>query len=137
MAKSEPITARLSSELDRWVTDEARRTRRAKATVLEALAEEALKARRFPGIAFRGDDWDRRAWITGSAMDVWEIVQAFRECGSVDELTVQGSLSERQIKMALAYCQHYPEEIDARVERGRRQLAELRAEYPGVELIEL
>ena len=137
MAKSEPITLRLSSELDRWVTDEARRTRRPKGTVVEALAEEALKTRRFPGIAFRGDDWDRRAWMTGSALDVWEIVRAYQECASVDELAGQGSLSARQIKMALTYYQQYPEEVDARLERDRRQLDELRAAYPGVEAIEV
>jgi uncharacterized protein (DUF433 family) len=137
MAKSEPITLRLSSELDRWVTDEARRTRRPKGTVVEALAEEALKARRFPGIAFRGDDWDRRAWMSGSALDVWEIVRAFQENGSVDELAGEGTLSGRQIKVALAYYEHYPEEIDARLERDRRHLDELRVGYPGVEVIEI
>lgn len=137
MAKSEPITVRLSSELDRWVTDEARRTRRAKGTVVEALAEEALKARRFPGVAFRGDDWDRRAWMTGSALDIWEVVRAHQECGSVAELTAEGSLTERQIKVALAYYEYYPDEIDARLERDRRQLDELRAAYPGVEVIEI
>ena len=137
MAKSEPITLRLSSELDRWVTDEARRTRRPKGTVVEALAEEALKARRFPGIAFRGDDWDRRAWMTGSALDVWEIVRAYQECGSVDELAGQGGLSERQTKLALAYYLHYPEEIDDRLDRDHRQLDELRTAYPGVEVIEI
>jgi uncharacterized protein (DUF433 family) len=137
MAKSEPITVRLSSELDRWVTDEARRTRRPKGTIVEALAEEALKARRFPGVAFRGDDWDRRAWMTGSALDVWEIVRAFQAGGSADELAGQGGLSERQIRMALAYYEHYPEEIEARLERDRRQLNELRAAYPGVEVIEI
>jgi uncharacterized protein (DUF433 family) len=137
MAKSEPITLRLSNELDRWVTNEARRTRRPKGTVVEALAEEALKARRFPGIAFRGDDWDRRAWMTGSALDVWEIARAYQECGSVDELASQGSLSERQIRVALAYYEHYPEEIDARLERDRRRFDELRAAYPGVEVLEL
>ena len=137
MAKSEPITLRLSSELDRWVTDEARRTRRPKGTVVEALAEEALKARRFPGIAFRGDDWDRRAWMSGSALDVWEIVRAYQECGSVDELSSQGSLSERQVKVALAYYEHYPEEIDARLERDRRRLDELQAAYPGVAVLEI
>ena len=137
MTKSEPITLRLSSELDRWVTDEARRTRRPKGTVVEALAEEALTARRYPGIAFRGDDWERRAWVTSSALDVWEIVRAYQECGSVDELASQRGLSERQITMALAYYQHYPEEIDARLERDRRQLDDLRAAYPGVGVIEI
>lgn len=55
-----PFSVRLSTALDSAVTEEARRTKRSKGAVLEALAEEAMRARRFPGIAFRGDDWDRR-----------------------------------------------------------------------------
>jgi hypothetical protein len=137
MGKSEPITVRLSSELDRWVTDEARRTHRPKGSVVETLAEEALKCRRFPGIAFRGDDWDRRAWMTGSALDVWEIVRAYQESGSADVLAGQGGLSERQVKVALAYYQHYPDEVDARLERDRRQLDQLRGAYPGVGAVEI
>ena len=137
MVKSDPITVRLSSDLDRWVTDEAQRTRRPRGAVLAALAEEALKARRFPGIAYRGDDWDRRAWVTGSALDVWEVIRAYQESGSVDEVAAQGSLSERQIKMALAYYEQYPEEIDARLQRDRRPLNELRVAYPGVDVIEI
>jgi uncharacterized protein (DUF433 family) len=104
---------------------------------VEALAEEAVKARRFPGIAFRGDDWDRRAWMTGSPLDVWEIVKAFQECATVDDLISQSPLSERQIRVALAYYEHYPEEIEARLERDRRPIDELRVAYPGVEVIEL
>ncbi len=34
------------------------------------LAEEAMKTRFFPGIAFRGVDWDRRPWVIGTALDV-------------------------------------------------------------------
>jgi hypothetical protein len=37
---------------------------------MEARAEEALRMRLFPGIAFRGADCDRRAWVIGMALDV-------------------------------------------------------------------
>ncbi len=34
------------------------------------------------GIAFRGADWNRRPWMTGTAFDVWEIVAASRASAS-------------------------------------------------------
>ena len=51
MTKSQPITVRLSPEIDQWVKAEAKRTRRPQGSIVENLAEEALKARRFPGIS--------------------------------------------------------------------------------------
>jgi hypothetical protein len=75
MAKSAPFSLRLSDETDRLVTAEAKRTKRSKDSVVEALAEEALKARTVPGIAFRGDDYNHRAWLTGTSLDVWQVIE--------------------------------------------------------------
>jgi len=61
--KSPPFSLRLSEQTDRLVTAEAKRTKRSKGSVVETLAEEALKTRLVPGIAFRGDDYNRRAWL--------------------------------------------------------------------------
>ncbi len=90
MPKSQPVTVRLSPELDRWVSAEAKRTQRPKGTVVESLAQEALKARMLPGIAFRGDDWDRRAWVLGTSFDVWEVVRSFQDTGSIDAVASGG-----------------------------------------------
>jgi uncharacterized protein (DUF433 family) len=136
MPKSEPITVRLPPELDRWVTAEAKRTRRPKGTVVESLAHEALKGRQFAGIAFRGDDWDRRAWVIGTSFDVWEIVRTFQDLGSVDETARRGGLTPRQIRIALAYYERFPEEIDDLIDRDRRPLSELTAAYPMIELVQ-
>ncbi|MBA3945620.1 MAG: hypothetical protein H0X37_13770 [Herpetosiphonaceae bacterium] len=37
---------------------------------------------RFPGIGFRGPKHDRRAWLLGTALDVWEVIEAYPPCGS-------------------------------------------------------
>ena len=34
-----------------------------------------------PGIAFRGTESDRRAWVPGTALDGWEIVAGYEEMG--------------------------------------------------------
>ena len=74
--KSAPFSMRLSKRMEALVDVEARRTGRSKGAIVEALAEEALRMRLFPGIAFKGADWERRAWIIGTALDVWQIVDA-------------------------------------------------------------
>lgn len=109
---------------------EARRTGRSRSVVLEALAGEALRMRLFPGIAFRGADWERRAWVIGTALDVWQIVEAYRDIGSVQRIAAEGAASERQIRLAVAYSERFGEEIDAAIAANRLPLAQLRDQYP-------
>ncbi|MGH2874836.1 MAG: hypothetical protein ACRDNJ_00070 [Solirubrobacteraceae bacterium] len=135
MAKAAPFSMRLSDVTDRLVSDEARRTRRTKGAVVEALAEEALRTRRFPGIAFRGSDWNRRAWVIGTALDVWEIVIASRSYDTPPEMAAATDPSESQIRLALAYYSEFPDEIDATIAENRRPLAELQRQYPTIDTI--
>jgi uncharacterized protein (DUF433 family) len=135
--KTQPFSLRLAPQLARFVSEEARRTRRSRGAVIEALAEEAMRCRRFPGIAFRGSDWDRRAWVVGTALDVWEIIEAFQDFGTVGAMVTGSDLDERPIRLALAYYAEYPEEIDAAVSENRRPLEELRRTYPTIGVIEV
>lgn len=98
-----------------------------------ALAEEALKSRLVPGIAFRGVDWERRAWVIGTALDVWEIVDASRSFESVEAMAAETDLGERHIRVALAYYGRFPDEIDEAIQRNRRSLEELRATFPTID----
>lgn len=97
---------------------------------MDALNEEALRMAMFPGIAFRGDDFERRAWVIGTAHDVWQVVDAHRDFGSVEAMLAEGNLSERAIRLALAYYGRFPEEVDEAIAQNRRPLTELRAAYP-------
>jgi uncharacterized protein (DUF433 family) len=126
---------RLSDTTDRLVTEEARRTRRTKGAVVEALAEEALRTRRFPGIAFRGSDWDRRPWVIGTALDVWEIAAASRSYDTTIEMASATDLTEPQIRLALAYYAEFPEDIDAAIAENERPIAELQRQYPTIHTI--
>lgn len=132
-AKSKPFSIRISADTDALIASEARRTHRSKGAVIEGLAEEALRARMFPGLAFRGEDWDRRPWVIGTAFDVWQIVDAHRDFGSVEAMVAEGNLSERQIRLALAYHERFPEEIEEAIALQRRSLDQLHAEYPFVD----
>lgn len=135
MAKSKPFSIRLSKTTDELIAREAKRTRRSKGAVIEALAEEALRTRRFPGIAYRGADWNRRPWVIGTALDVWEIVRASREFSSPHEMVASSDLTEPQIRLALAYYEEHPEEVDDAIRESERPLEELRQEYPTFDVI--
>jgi uncharacterized protein (DUF433 family) len=131
-AKSAPFSMRISKSLEVLIDREARRTGRSRSAVLEALAAEAARARLFPGVAFRGVDWERRAWVIGTALDVWQIVEAHRDLGSVERMADEGAASERQIRLALSYYERFPEEIDAAIAENRRTVEQLRDDHPSI-----
>ncbi len=128
--KSAPFSMRLSKRMETLVDREAQRTGRSKGAIVEALADEALRMRLFPGIAFRGVDWERRAWVIGTALDVWQIVDAYRDIGSIERMAEGGSANERQIQLALDYYELFPEEIDAAVADSRQSIEQLEEEFP-------
>jgi len=121
---------RLSKRMEALVDREATRTGRSRGAIVEALAEEALRMRLFPGIAFRGTDWERRAWVIGTALDVWQIVDAHRDIGSIERMAEGGSANEHQIRLALDYYEMFPEQIDAAVADNRRPIEQLEKEFP-------
>lgn len=131
--KGAPFSVRFTSSTDRTVEDEARRTRRSKSAVVEALTQEAVQTRRFPGIAFRGDDARRRPWIIGTGLDIWEIVQMLEDFRSLESLVESTQLSERQVRLAVAYRDAYPKEIASALAENRRSLAEWQVLYPFIE----
>jgi hypothetical protein len=121
---------RLSKNMETLVELEASRTGRSKGAVVEALADEALRMRLFPGIAFRGVDWERRAWVIGTAFDVWQIVDAYQATGSIEQMADGEAASERSINLALAYYERFPDEVDAAIAENGRSIEELQNEFP-------
>jgi hypothetical protein len=89
MPKSKPFTIRLSEEVGGWLERENRRTKLPKGALLEALAEESIRTRRFPGIGFRGPEHSRRAWVIGTGLDVWEVVELYKGKGREAALGTQ------------------------------------------------
>jgi hypothetical protein len=97
------------------------------------LAEEAARTRRFPGIGFRGEDVNRRAWVIGSGLDKWEIIQMLEDFGSPQRLTEETHLTEPQVRIAVAYRDSYPDEISQAIEQNRRKPEEWRELYPFIQ----
>lgn len=134
--KGQPFSVRLEAETEMLVDAEARRTRRSKSAVVEAFTEEAARTRRFPGIAFRGDDARRRAWVIGSGLDVWEVIEMLEDFGSPEALVADTHLSSAQVRLAAAYRDAYPTEVDEAIADNRRPLDELRVLFPFIAVVE-
>jgi uncharacterized protein (DUF433 family) len=129
--KSNPFSIRLSQTTNRYVDAEARRTKRSKGAIVEALTEEAARMRRFPGIGFRGEEPYREPWVIGTGLDVWELIQMLQDYRSVVRLLEDHeNVSPRSVELAQAYHASYPEEIDEKIADNRRPLSELRELYP-------
>ena len=130
------MSLRLSEETDRLVTAEAKRTKRSKGSIIESLAAEALKTRLVPGVAFRGDDYNRRAWLLGTSLDVWQAIEAYKDFDeSFDLVIAETDLTARELRTALSYYERFPHEIDELIALDRVPLAQLRSEYPHAEVI--
>lgn len=130
-----PTSVRLPARIREYIVEEARRTKRTQSAVLESLIDEATRARQFPGIAFRGHDWDRRPWVVGTGLDVCEIVQAHQDFGSAEALASGSRLTENDIALALSYYERFRQEIDACIEENRRDLDDLKRLYPHVTVV--
>ncbi len=104
--------------------------------MVEELAEEAAKMRLFPGIGFRGRPG--RAWVIGSGLDVWEIVELARSYRD-DAAHLRAShplVSDRHLRLVRAYAERFSDEIEDLLEANSRPLEELRALYPFLEIPE-
>jgi uncharacterized protein (DUF433 family) len=111
---------RLPEATVREIESAASDTGRDFSSVARDLLVEAVKMKNCPGIIFADGPTGRRARVSGTGIDVWEIAAAFK---GVDENYIELQnvyhwLSEPQLRSALSYYALYPEEIDARVLRS-------------------
>lgn len=122
---------RLSEPVELLVREEAERSGRSRSQVVEELADEAARHRLFPGIGFRGPE-PRRAYVHGTGLDVWQIVELLDEYSDDPQALLDDHplLDERALALARAYADRFPEEIELHRRRQRRTLEELKTLYP-------
>jgi hypothetical protein len=130
LSRSQPFSIRLGEVAGLLVADEARRSGSSRNAVVEELAEEAAKTRLFPGLGFRGTP--RRAWVIGTGLDVWEVLELLRSHGGDENAlrTNHALVNERHLRLARAYATRFPAEIKRFTEIARRPVDETLALYP-------
>ena len=134
MAKAQPFSFRPSKRLDERLNSLAARTGLSKTAILETLADEAERTRRYPGIAFRGPDLARRAWLLGTSLDVWEVFRGLRDFAyDAERMASETEVPLRQIQLAQAYYTEFRDEIDHSLALNDRSLDELAREYPFIQ----
>lgn len=121
-----------------YIVDQSGERKRVILTVDEyerllAAAEENERMSRHPGIGFSGDEGSRRAWVRGTGLDVWELVEMYRLEGR-ETLLFAHPLSERQLEAALRYHEEFPEEIDRIIEENSRPLEYWQEKYPSLKI---
>jgi uncharacterized protein (DUF433 family) len=130
--KTQPFSIRLNQSTNRLVEEEMRRTGRSRSAIVEELAEEAARTRLFPGIGFR--DEPSRAWVIGTGLDVWQLIEMLRDFNDVDALRdAFPRITEHHIQIAEAYAERFPEEIEAAIEANHPPLDELLEQYPFIQ----
>ncbi|CAA9468241.1 MAG: hypothetical protein AVDCRST_MAG58-3768 [uncultured Rubrobacteraceae bacterium] len=100
---------------------------------LRRSAEEVARAERYPGVAFRGTGSGRRAWVPGTALDVWEIVAGYQAMGRQRSLEESG-ISEDHLDIARAYHRAHQDEVDQRIRENARPLQYWREHHPGLNI---
>lgn len=110
-----PLQEAIEREMERRGTTEW-------STMVVELLEEAIRARRAPGIVFVDGATGRRPVVAGSGLEVWEVVATWKEVGrNYDRLrAAYDHLTEPQLRAALSYYELYGEELDARLELEAR-----------------
>jgi uncharacterized protein (DUF433 family) len=110
--KGEPFTVRFGASTQLLIEEEARRSKRSRSAIVEELADEALRTRRFPGIGFRDEPPHRRAWVVGTGLDVWELCDLIDRYPDSETLVADFPLVEaRHCDLARAYQRTYADEI--------------------------
>ena len=124
---TETKTLRLRHGLRDEIERIAKRTRRSFSEVTQDLIEEALRMRKCPGIYFANEPAGREAKIAGTGLAIWEFIAVYKAV-SKDERALRARfswLNDAQIKAALLYDRHYPDEINTLIAENETPAPEI------------
>ena len=131
---SSPRSVRLSDDVLRRLADLAGRRGASVSSTIERLLDEALRREAHPGITFRDGPSGRRAGLVGGP-DVDEVIRTLRgvqEERHEDVVAVvaeMASLTEAQVRAAVAYYADHRNKVDARIAANDRDAEELEAAW--------
>jgi hypothetical protein len=108
---------------------EAKRRGTATTTLAESLLREGIRTASHPGITFRDGPAGRRAALIGGP-DVWEVVRVWLDSKKRAKATAEYlRLPLGLVEAALGYYAEYRDEVDERIQRNDRLMAEAQAAW--------
>jgi predicted transcriptional regulator len=129
-----PRSVRLSDDVLRRLADLAGRRGASVSSTIERLLDEALRREAHPGITFRDGPSGRRAGLVAGP-DVDEVIRTLRAVqeersdDAIAEVAETLSLTEAQVRAAVAYYADHRAETDARIAANDRATEELEAAW--------
>jgi uncharacterized protein (DUF433 family) len=112
----------------------ARRLGRTPSETAALLLEESLREREFAFIEFRDSFVGRQAYIKGTRITVWQLVDIARSFGDVGETAANLEIPAVAVSAALAYAAAYPEEIESAIADNSPTIDELKRLIPNLHI---
>jgi uncharacterized protein (DUF433 family) len=84
----------------------------------ERYLEEGLRMDEHPLVVFRDGATGRRPGLVGSRLDVWQVVEAVKQNGSVEEAAAYLEIPAEKVRACMRYYADYADEIDEWAERA-------------------
>jgi hypothetical protein len=124
-----PLSIRLPEQTVGRLADRADRRDMAPRTLAQRYVEEGLRMDDHPLVRYADGPGGRRARLIGGP-DVWEVVAvAHDNDGDLRETAAYLELPLGLVQAAAAYYGTYPQEIEERIERNRRETQQAHAAF--------
>ena len=122
MSKSYVMTLRLPEVLGLEVERAAARQGHKAAQLGASLIEEGIRRRQHPLMDLRQTSTGRVAYVNGTRLAVYWVVQQIQAGSSIEGFARDSGLTAAQVRAALVYAAAYPVEIEADAEQAREGL---------------
>jgi uncharacterized protein (DUF433 family) len=106
-------SCRLEKSAAKLLSQHARRRQLDVSTLSSLYLTEKTREEEFPGIGFRDHIGGREAYIFGHRVAVWEVLDVYKEAGSVKETADHFNWPEYLVKSALDYAKIFRAEVAA------------------------
>jgi uncharacterized protein (DUF433 family) len=127
---SQPLSVRLKDATISRLDARARRVHLPPRTLAQRYVEEGLRMDEHPLVRFTDGPAGRRARLTGTGKDVWEVIAVVRDNdGDTAEAARYLEMPLGLVQAAIAYYGAYTSEIDEQIEANERETAEAHATY--------
>jgi uncharacterized protein (DUF433 family) len=104
-------SCRIEEDAAALLARQARRRHLEVSTLSSLYLKEKAREEEFPGIGFRDAIGGREAYVLGHRVAVWEVVDAYRQAGTIDRTAAHFRWPPALVRCALAYARSFPKEI--------------------------
>jgi uncharacterized protein (DUF433 family) len=127
---SQPLSVRLNEATISRLGARAQRVHLAPRTLAQRYVEEGLRMDEHPLVRFADGPAGRRARLTGTGKDVWEVIAVVRDHGGdAAESARYLEIPLGLVQAAITYYGGYVAEIDQQIEANEQEAAEAHAAY--------